>query len=191
MPKASRVTFGGVDWNCRTGQWRTSSQGWTLHDWTMTDGYGQLISLSYKYRVLLSIDWYVRTYNSLESVLYLNTIRHLKCICTWFSLLWWVAFDTLSLKKNDDDDDDDDDDDARSRKRFVCLILSRSRFSVDNCLPLSLFAGSEVVALCDTPLSTCCSVLWYRPTYIQVYYVVGKTQHITRMKIVKKWVKNC
>ena len=43
----------GVDWNCRTGhwrtskkngvghcrtgQWRTSSQGWTLQDWTFTD----------------------------------------------------------------------------------------------------------------------------------------------------------
>ena len=62
-----------VDWNCRTGhwrtskktgldiaglhgQWRTSSQGWTLQDstlqdwtlqdWTLTDGYGQLIIIS-------------------------------------------------------------------------------------------------------------------------------------------------
>ena len=24
-------------WNCRTGHWRTTSQGWTFQDWTMTD----------------------------------------------------------------------------------------------------------------------------------------------------------
>jgi len=26
-------------WNCRTGHWRTTSQGWTFQDWTMTDEY--------------------------------------------------------------------------------------------------------------------------------------------------------
>ena len=30
-------TYRGEHWNCRTGQWRTTSQGWTLQDWTMTD----------------------------------------------------------------------------------------------------------------------------------------------------------
>ena len=33
------------------------------------------------------------------------------------------------------------------------------------------------------------SVTTYLHTYIQVYYVVGKTQHITRVKIVKNRLK--
>ena len=93
-----------MNWMCESILMRPFSTGWLkLQDWTMadrtmTDRYGQLIVISYNYRALLSIDWYVH-YNSFESVLCLKTYEiHTDKQKLWTCNRCYLASCLLALK---------------------------------------------------------------------------------------------
>jgi len=56
-----------VDWNCRTGKWRSKCKGWTLEDWTMTDDMARLTLQDWT----MTDQWCIEAYvNKVQTCIY-------------------------------------------------------------------------------------------------------------------------